>query len=76
VKYSRALPPAQDIEHAQVLYTWQEIAKYLRRSVGTVRRWHEERRMPIAYLGVTVVIPRSALDLWIMAGRTTRDRAA
>ena len=30
--------------------------------------------MPIAFLGYTLVIPRSALDLWILPGRTTQKR--
>jgi excisionase family DNA binding protein len=73
---AKPLPPSPDLQYAAVLYGWVEIAKYLRRSAATVRRWHEERRMPIAYLGMTVVIPCSALDLWIMAGRSTQRNPA
>jgi excisionase family DNA binding protein len=57
-----------------VLYGWAEIAKYLRRSLATVQRWHKDRRMPIAFIGYTLVIPRSALDLWILGGRQTQKR--
>ena len=57
-----------------MLYGWREIASYLRRSPATVHRWHEERAMPIAFQGYTLVIPRSALDLWILAGRSTQKR--
>jgi excisionase family DNA binding protein len=62
------------LQYAQVLHGWREIAAYLRRSYATVRRYHEERRMPIAFLGPTVVIPRAALDLWILGGRQTQKR--
>jgi hypothetical protein len=65
-------PPAQEVMYARVLYGWPEIARYCRRSPRTVRRWHKERRMPIAYVGCTLVLPCSALDLWLMAGRSTR----
>ena len=37
-----------------------------------MRRWHKDRRMPIAFIGYTLVIPRSALDLWILGGRQTQ----
>jgi hypothetical protein len=30
--------------------------------------------MPIAFIGYTLVIPRSALDLWILGGRQTQKR--
>jgi excisionase family DNA binding protein len=48
---------------------WHEIARYLRRGRATVIRWDKERAMRIAFLGCTVVIPKSALDLWLMPGQ-------
>jgi hypothetical protein len=41
-----------------------------------VQRWHKERAMPIAFLGCTVVIPKAALDLWLMQGQPQRRTVA
>jgi len=68
-------PPVAGLEHAAILYGWREVQQYLRRGKTTVRRWHKRRRMPIAFLGHSLVIPRAALDLWVMDGKVRpRDR--
>jgi excisionase family DNA binding protein len=59
-----------DLAYAQILYTFREVALYLRRSEATVRRWHNERPLPMTVLGSTFVIPKSALDLWVLAAPT------
>jgi hypothetical protein len=69
-------PGAPDLAHCHILYGWREIGLYFRRSKETVRRWHKARAMPIAYIGVTIVIPTAALDVWVLdARRTYRHRA-
>ncbi len=65
-------PADPRLQHAHVLYGWAEIAAYLRRSEATAQRWHKERALPITSIGYTVVIPKSALDLWLLAGRPQR----
>jgi excisionase family DNA binding protein len=64
-------PPTPGLEHAGLLYGWREIGQYLRRSKPTVLAWHKQRPMPISRLGMSVVIPRAALDLWVMAAPST-----
>ena len=68
----RAKPGDASLDHCWILYGWHEIAAYLRRSRATVHRWHKQRALPISIIGFTVVIPRSAVDLWVMNGATTR----
>jgi hypothetical protein len=53
-----------DLAYAQILYTFREVALYLRRSEATVRRWHQTRPLPMTCLG-------STLDLWVLAAPTT-----
>jgi hypothetical protein len=67
-----ARPGDPSLDHCWILYGWHEIAAYLRRSRATVHRWHKHRALPISIIGFTVVIPRSAVDLWVMNGATTR----
>ena len=71
----RAKPGDASLDHCWILYGWQEIAAYLRRSRATVQRWHKYRALPISIIGFTVVIPRAAVDLWVMNGATTRRAA-
>jgi excisionase family DNA binding protein len=66
---SKPLPGDPALAYCQVLWGWREIARYIRRGRATVIRWHKERAMPIAFLGSTVVIPKAALDLWLMQGQ-------
>src|SRR5690242_6694434 len=66
-------PPAASLAYARVLWGWQEIAFYCRRSRRTVRQWHRVRPLPITYLGYHAVIPVSAMDLWILQGEGTRE---
>ena len=44
-----------DLAYAQILYTFREVALYLRPSEATVRRWHNERPLPMTVLGNTFV---------------------
>jgi hypothetical protein len=46
---------------------------YLRKFL--LHRWHKQRALPISIIGFTVVIPRAAVDLWVMNGATTRRDA-
>lgn len=73
---SKPLPGDPALAHCQVLWGWREIARYIRRGRATVQRWHKERAMPIAFLGCTVVIPKAALDLWLMQGQPQRRTVA
>jgi hypothetical protein len=65
-------PPAEIVLYARILYGWREVAAYLRRSSPTVKRWHAQRAMPISWLGDRMVIPVSALDIWVLEGRTRK----
>ena len=69
-------PPTPGLEHAGILYGWREIAQYLRRSRPTVFAWHAKRPMPVSRIGNSVVVPRAALDLWVLdAPYTTTYRS-
>ena len=69
-------PPTPGLEHARILYGWREIGQYLRRSKPTVLAWHAKRPMPVSKIGCSVVVPRSALDVWILnAPHTTTYRS-
>ena len=70
MKQKRPRPPDTSLNFAGILYGWDEIAAYLRRSKVTVHRWHTTRPLPIVKLGKHVATPRVALDIWIVDSPT------
>ena len=60
------------------LDSWKEIAGYLRRDAGTVRRWEKELGLPVRRLpgrGRSVFAYRSEIDAWLAMPRASEAAA-
>lgn len=75
----RVRAPDPRLIGAGILYTWAEIAAYLRVPPRTAQRWHEARPMPLSRYGRCIGCSVRALDGWFDArgvGDAARDATA
>jgi hypothetical protein len=49
-----------------LLWGWEGIADYFGRPLATVRRFHRWRPLPLSRIGRHVVVPKAAIDRWVL----------
>ena len=61
-------------ERSTILRTWPEIARFLRVSPSSARRWHTRMALPAVRLGRAVVSDKAWLRQWLMVLRQEKAR--